>query len=70
MRLLFWRKPEPSQQREGSEGAFARARAEAALEQAKAQRPAVSLVSQSLRELKEENHFAERVAWLIQGGKE
>lgn len=63
--LRFWRR----QKADSYEGAHARIAAEAALEQARAQRPAVDVVSRSLRSLNDENHFAEKVAALITHGR-
>lgn len=60
--LRLWRKPPAD-----NEGAHARARAEASLEQARAQRPAVDKISDSLRGLSEENHFVDRITNLIRG---
>lgn len=61
--LKFWKRDQRDY-----EGAHARVEAEIALERAKSQRPAVEVVSKSLRRLNEENHYAERVAFLIRGG--
>lgn len=51
-----------------SEAVHAKMAAELALEQAKAQRPSVEVVSSSLRKLNSENHYADRIAYLIRGG--
>lgn len=61
--LRFWKRDKGEY-----EGAHARIQTQAALEQVRAQRPAVKVVSESLRKLHEENHFAERVEALIRGG--
>jgi hypothetical protein len=51
--------PWPWRKRNTTEGAAARGAAQQALDQAKAQRPAVKAVADSLRELRVRNHFAE-----------
>lgn len=62
--LKFWKRDD----RREFEGAHARVEAQAALEQAKAQRPAVQVVSRSLKRSYEANGYAELVASLIRGG--
>lgn len=51
-----------------SEGRDARVRAEAALEQAKAQRASVHKVSESLQKQTSDNDFVGRISAMIQGG--
>lgn len=60
----FWPKRKPKPQ----DGTLARQEAEGHLHQARAQRPEVTTVSESLRQLRTENHFADKITGLIQGG--
>lgn len=59
-----WRKREDT-----SEGVRARREATAHLAQAHARWPEVTRVSQSLRELRERNHFGQQVALIFKGEK-
>jgi hypothetical protein len=61
--LEYWRRP-----KEDHEGRDARVEAEAALEQAKAQRHSVDVVSDSLKHHTGQNHFADSIAALVRGG--
>lgn len=59
-----WRRHNPNE----CEGATAHKDAAASLAEAKANWPEVKRVSQSLRELRERNHFKEQVELIFQGG--
>jgi hypothetical protein len=54
---------------EVSRGTVAREKATADLAQAQAKWPEVTRVAQSLRELRERNHFGDQVRLIFQGGE-
>jgi hypothetical protein len=61
----FWRRDKTDL----SEARRARVEAEAALERAKSQRASIQVVSDQLKRLNNENHYADKIAHLIRGGE-
>jgi len=69
---MKWRlhrdQPAPRNPATNTGGAAARTRAEAGLARQKAQQPEVTRVAESLRDLRERNHFAAQIRLIFLGG--
>jgi hypothetical protein len=67
---MKWRKNNPPRVRRSTQtgGAAARKRAQVSLAAQQAQQPEVTRVADSLRQLRERNHFAAQIRLIFQGG--